>query len=287
MERILVPVDFSAHMDISCNYAVEIANVTGAEIILFHSFFEQIYFSDGGFATGFESGIMLTDEIVLDFYKQKEKQLEALADKIKSSANTQSERAPNIIRIIETGDPQIQILNVIDKLGPDLVIMGSAGLGKKGFLAGSVCKRIMDHSEIPVMAIPEIDTVKGFQNILYVTDMEQNDTLALNKISHMFEVFSCQVHCLHLNVGNKDKESEKQMIHLSQKEELKNDASRYKFHVISCEDPKVSLMDYIAVNDIQLIAFIPHKRNFFNIFSHQDLTKGDLFLTGLPILGIM
>jgi hypothetical protein len=103
----------------------------------------------------------------------------------------------------------------------------------------------------------------------------------------MFHDFHSWIHCLHLNVDDKDKDSQEQMRILSEQQVLKNDAARFRFHVISCKDPKNSLVDYIAVNDIHLIAFIPHKKNFFSIFTRQDLTKGDLFLTGLPILGIL
>ena len=136
MKKILVPVDFSPNTWISCDYARELALATGAEIILFHSFFEQIYFSDGGFATGFESGIMLTDEIILDFYRQKERQLEELTMELGKTDNGSINKPLEVSYIIESGDPEIQILNAIDKIKPDLVVMGSAGLGKKGCLSG-------------------------------------------------------------------------------------------------------------------------------------------------------
>ena len=285
MEKILVPVDFSPHTVISCEYAREIAAASGAEIILFHSFFEQIYFSDGGFATGFESGIMLTDELILDFYKQKERQLDDLKDKLLNSRGGASKGPLKVSGIIETGDPQVQILHAVDKLAPDLVIMGSAGLGKKGFLAGSVCKRVMDHTETPVLAIPDIKAFKGLQNILYVTDIEPGDAAVLKRLYDMFRDFHSWIYCLHLNVNGKDRDSQEQMKALSEEESLEE--GKYNFHVINCKDPRTSLMDYITVNDIHLIAFIPHKKNFFSIFTRQDLTKEDLFLTGLPILGIL
>jgi nucleotide-binding universal stress UspA family protein len=286
MDKILVPVDFSDHTGISCAYAVELAKRTGAEIVLLHSFFEQIYFSDGGFATGFESGIMLTDEIILDFYKQKQDQLQELAGKLKEEHKKDNDSPLKITPIIETGDPQVQIITAIGKFNPDLVIMGSSGMGKKSFLSGSVCKKIMDHSDTPILAIPGAHEVKGFKNILYVTDIEQDDIKAINKLYDLFTEFNCHIHCLHMNVDSKDKDSEALMKELSENKGKKNPPERNKFHVEMCKDAKTSILDYIKRNEIELIAFIPHKKNFFSIFSHQDLTKEDLFDTGLPILGI-
>ena len=87
--KILVPVDFSSHTKVFCSYAIYLAKLTGKDIILFHSFFDQIYSSDGGFATGFESGIMLTDEIILDFYRKKEIRLNEIAKEMRDSLITQ------------------------------------------------------------------------------------------------------------------------------------------------------------------------------------------------------
>lgn len=285
MKKILVPVDFSPHTVISGKYALELARRSGAEIILFHSFFEQIYFSDGGFATGFESGIMLTDDIILDFYKQKEEKLQEMA----SQLNAQAGGEGNGIKasgIIESGDPQIQILNAIGKLHPDMVVMGSAGLGKKGFLLGSVCKRIMDHAEIPVMAIPDLGELKGLENILYVTDIETNDLNAITNLFQLLSPSSIRIHCLHLNVKGKNKDAGKEMKALATHAEIARLNDAIRFHVLDCQNAKESLVKFINDHRIQIIAFIPHKKNFFNIFTKQDLTKEDLFLTGLPILGI-
>jgi nucleotide-binding universal stress UspA family protein len=286
MKKLLVPVDFSSHTEISCLYAVEIARATGAEIILFHSFFEQIYFSDGGFATGFESGIMLTDDIIRDFYKKKEKKLEEIAEELKEKAGRKNGEKFTVSYIIESGDPQIQILNAIGKIEPDLVVMGSAGLGKKGFLLGSVCKRIMDNTEVPVLALPDFREFMGLKNVLYVTEIEENDVEIISNLLSLLKDFHIHIHCLHLNVGNKDKDSDILMEALATHPGIKGLDDLIDFKVLDCEDPKASLMEYIRQNNIQLIAFIPHKKNFFKIFTKQDLTKEDLFLTGLPILGV-
>jgi nucleotide-binding universal stress UspA family protein len=287
MKKILVPVDFSDHTRVSCAYAAEFARATGAEIILFHSFFEQVYFSDGGFATGFESGIMLTDEIIHDFYEQKKEQLNKLADKIKAPEEAGADSVIKVTAMIETGDPQAQILSAIDNIAPDLVIMGSSGLGKKGFLLGSVAKRIMNHTETPVMAIPDINVVKEFKNILYVTDFEQEDLAALQKISQLFKKFGSTCHCLHLDVNDKDRGAEIQMVELSRNKFFEDIMEKYRFNVLPCHNAQECLKEYIDKNEIDLIAFIPHKKNFLSIFSRQDLTKEDLFETGLPILGVL
>src|SRR5512145_2039625 len=127
MKKILVPVDFSKHTSVSSRYALQLAQVFGAEIILFHSFFDQFYYSDGGLSTGFESGLLMTDEIIMDFYKQKEMTLQELAKVLNSEIPKEKAGRIKISCRMESGNPEIQIINAINQLKPDMIVMGSGG----------------------------------------------------------------------------------------------------------------------------------------------------------------
>lgn len=286
MKKILVPVDFSSHTGISCKYAAGIASAAAAEVALFHSFFEQIYFSDGGFGTGFETGLMLTDDIIQGFYREKEESLRKLKEELAGMTSGTPGGPVNVSYLIESGNPQVQITAAVRRWRPDLIVMGSAGLGRKGFLSGSVCKHLMGATGTPVLAIPDITVFKGMSKILYVTALESGDTQAIRHLFELLEGFNPLIHCLHLNVGQDGADSTISMDSLKDAPDLKEYGEKLDFKVIACEHPTDCLRTYIAAHDIQLIAFIPHKRNFFRIFTRQDLTKEDLFMTGLPVLAI-
>ncbi len=56
--------------------------------------------------------------------------------------------------LFSVGDPAEQILNLIDKEGADMVVMGSHGLsGVRRFLIGSVSNKVLQHSSKPVLVI--------------------------------------------------------------------------------------------------------------------------------------
>jgi len=60
---------------------------------------------------------------------------------------------PLYIRHTAIGDPASEILKLIKKETPDLVVM--ATLGQKGqFAFGSVAEKVLKHSSVPVLAIP-------------------------------------------------------------------------------------------------------------------------------------
>jgi len=286
MKRILVPVDFSPNTGISCQYALVIAKATGAEITLFHSFFDQLYFSDGGFNTGFESGIMLTDEIILDFHKQKESRLQELADELNANLSRSGFSKVKVNYQMGSGDPEVQILQAIQKLEPYLIIMGSSGMGKKRLLSGSVARRIMNSAQIPVIAVPELDEVPSIRNVVYMTNFDPADHEVIAEINSILSPFHVNIFCLHLSEDNENNSTKQKISNLANNQMLNNLEGRISFHLLDAENQQEALRIFMDEQKIDLVAFIPHKRNVLKNIVFQGLTKEDLFLIRIPILAI-
>jgi nucleotide-binding universal stress UspA family protein len=285
MKRILVPVDFSMHTGISCRYAMHVARGVGAEIILFHSFFDQFYYSDGGLSTGFESGLMLTDEIILDFYKQKQQKLFDLAEELTAALKKEGKSKVKITSRMESGNPEVQIIQVIQQIEPDLIIMGSGGMGKKGLMSGSVARRIIDHTDIPVIAVPEIKEIPDIKNVAYMTTFDPADADIINETDKMFSTFKINILCLHLSKNDPDSARE-QMNELGSNKALKGLEGRISYFISNDFNGKVILKDFMKENQVGLIAFIPHKRNIFENLFYQGVTRDELFQTMTPIMAV-
>jgi nucleotide-binding universal stress UspA family protein len=285
MKRILVPVDFSSHTNNSCRYALSVARVTGAEIILFHSFFDQLYFSDGGFSSGFESGIMLTDEIILDFYNQKEARLHEIAADLESEGLKYGKPVTKITCRMESGDPEVQILNAVKIVKPDMIIMGSEGMGKKSLLSGSVARRIIDHTDVPVIAVPMIEDIRPVKNAAYMTPLIPGDLDAISEIETILSDFQVNIFCVHLAKLEDMTDSEMKFKALVENPILNKLGGRISYHILP-DNEQGALPGFLKKFSIDLIAFIPHKRNLLqNIFYH-GITKEDLFLTHIPVMAI-
>jgi nucleotide-binding universal stress UspA family protein len=287
LKRILVPVDFSSHTGISCHYARAIAETTGAEIILFHSFFDQLYYSGAGFNSGgFESGIMLTDEIILDFQKQKESRLQELAGELKSSLSGPGKSNVNVACHMGIGDPEVQILQAIEEFVPDLIILGSGGMGKKRLLSGSVARRIMNTVNIPVMAIPDMDQAAPIRNVVYMTTFEPSDKDIIVRIDSLLKNFQVNFFCLHLSDENDSAISKQKMNDFAGSQMPETLQGRISFHVLDDENQEEALRIFLEEQKTDLVSFIPHKRNILKTIVFQGLTKEDLFLTRIPILAV-
>lgn len=284
--KILVPVDFSIHTPASCQYAISLAIRLNKDIVLFHSFFDQIYFSDGGFATGFESGILLTDDIIVDIYKQKEARLREIEKEMNAIVQQQGGSPVKVTGRMETGDPEVRILNAISAIRPDTIVMGSSGMGKKGLFTGSVARRIMDHTNIPVFAVPKAEELPDIRNVAYMTNFDPSDAEIIFDLDNFLSPVKCTIWCLNLCQERNEDEARSNMQRLSDRELPLRKETKINHQVIAGSDPRQSLHDFIRENRIDLLAFIPHKRNVFKNFNRQNLTKEDLFQADIPILAI-
>jgi nucleotide-binding universal stress UspA family protein len=284
--KILVPVDFSQHTAVSCRYATHLATLLRHDIILFHSFFDQIYFSDGGFITGFESGIMLTDEIILDFYRQKEARLAEISAELRALLEMHGCSDLEVTCRMESGDPEVQILRAIDRIEPRLIVMGSSGMGKKSLFAGSVARRTMDSTSIPVIAVPDIEPELVPGKVAYMTNFESSDPIALSEIDNLLSPALLELQCVHFCSSRKEDEARDSMETLRARDLPLRPETRLSFHIIAGDDPEEALEEHVRQNRISLIAFIPHKRNVLQNLVRQNITKYDLFMTRVPILAV-
>jgi len=286
MKKILVPVDFSKHTHVSSRFALQIARVCGSEIVLFHSFFDQFYYSDGGITTGFESGIMMTDEIILDFYKQKENLLGKLKEELISQLDEKENSQVQVSCIMESGNPEVQIIRAIELIRPDLIVMGSGGMGRKGLLAGSVARRIIDHTTLPVIAVPEISETPEIKNVAFMTTFNAEDPIAINQLDSMMQDFRLNVFCLHLSKNEKDSEAAFKMKALSENKLLKPLEGRISFFIVKQDHGSEILQEFMAAHHISLISFIPHQRNIFENLFYQGITREELFRVHLPMIAL-
>jgi nucleotide-binding universal stress UspA family protein len=72
--------------------------------------------------------------------------------------------------IVEGQQPHAAIVTQIEKIGPDLVIMGRRGKhGLADILMGSVTARVIGHSPVNVLVVPRGGSI-GFQRILVASD---------------------------------------------------------------------------------------------------------------------
>jgi nucleotide-binding universal stress UspA family protein len=138
IRKILVPTDFSAHADEAFRVAHTLARALGAEVILFHV--------ARGPAVVSEGGRLLADQDP----GQPANLWDRFHDLVPNDPKVRVER-----EVIVADRPGAKhILEILDKQGCDLIVMGTHGRSwLKHLLFGSVTEEVVRRAHCPVMVV--------------------------------------------------------------------------------------------------------------------------------------
>ncbi|MGQ9823378.1 MAG: universal stress protein [Desulfotomaculales bacterium] len=141
-KKILVPIDGSDSANAALKHAVQLAEIVGAEITLFHVMHipAQVETYSGKLGEAY----YLMRERIKEY---AEEILEKAKEEFASGKVAYSEKKA-------WGEPANEIIQEEKEGGYDLVVIGSRGLGEiKGWLLGSVSQRVVRHSKCPVLVV--------------------------------------------------------------------------------------------------------------------------------------
>jgi nucleotide-binding universal stress UspA family protein len=138
IRKILVPTDFSAHADEAFRVAHTLARAVGAEVILFHIAHPPAVVLEGG-------------RLLADPGKGK-------AVNLWDRFHNLQPAEPNVRvehEVIVAAPPGVNhILEILDRLGCDLIVMGTHGRSwLKHRLFGSVTEEVVRRARCPVMVV--------------------------------------------------------------------------------------------------------------------------------------
>jgi len=137
---ILVPTDFGDASDCAVEYGVTLAKALEAEVVLLHAFEIPVI--------GFPDGAMIA---TVDMTNQILAGARAGMEKI---TRRYEGTGVSFRSLVEQGDPWHTVLETAEKVGAELIVMGTHG--RKGLpraLLGSVAEKVVRSAHIPVLTI--------------------------------------------------------------------------------------------------------------------------------------
>ncbi len=287
MKKILVPVDFSDHTGITCTYALELAQKHGSEIMLFHTFFDQFLIAESSFPESIDMSTIYHEELLKEILHQAEKSLDTLFDQVMERINKEKYDKVTLSKKLTSGTTEHEIIMACEEYAPDIIIMGIKENGKSSDFWGRVSTYVINHTNIPVMAIPEIKKFLGYTEIIYAADLSEGNNMSIQKIVSILKPYSFRLHIVHFSEKKKRKGQDVKMEALKNtltKDKLLNDIT---FDVVEVKDDVHQALElFIQEKKATLIAFQPQKHKlFYNLFT-KNLTKKDLFVTNVPLLAV-
>lgn len=286
MRTLLIPIDFSESSLTTCKYGLNLIGEGPTKLFLFHIYPNQLMVADSSFPAGIDSDAFINAEFINELRKQAESNMDNLVKEFKSLIPDNIKSDIRIEHLIAGGEPEYEIKRICEELNPDLILMGTRGEGKKGFLEGSMAEKLMSTSNIPIIAVPESFTKLRLKNIMYALNFSENDFSSIGTILDLFRHIDKEIFIVHIELSEHKSEEERMMEALQHSLSSAYPELKFNFHVLNGADKSIALEDAAEVFQIDLITFIAHKTNFFqNLFSKQ-IHKKDFFKLELPMLAL-
>lgn len=190
MKKLLCPIDFS---EVSLN-ALEFAAAIGEK--------EQSQMTLVNVFTPMDFNAILGSDKVKESYDQlletAESKLKAIsAEIIKLSKKKGLAGCDYLMRSGKT----VEVLaELADEKMYDLIVMGTTGHSAydKKYLGGK-SQSIIQHTHCSVMCIPENQSFHGMNKIVFATDYQEEDKLAIQQLLPMATLFGAEVEVLHVS----------------------------------------------------------------------------------------
>ena len=274
MKKILFPTDFSEVATNAFIHALEFAKIVKGELVFLHTFELPIY--DNQFFP--ENYNVLFDSLQLsefDMFKDEIPKLRTIAeernlDKIKMSH-----------RLMD-GNLLFNIKKAIKEEKIDFIVMGTTGAtGWEAFFLGTNTGNVLTAVDVPVLSVPLEAKFKKIETIGFTTRYRAKDKKALKDVLEIAKKTNAKVRCLYVKTNNSDV-SAATIKHWE--EEFAGEP--VQFSIIPSDDVQDTILDFVLFKDIDVLAMLTYKRNFFVELFKPSLTQKFSNTLDIPVLAM-
>jgi nucleotide-binding universal stress UspA family protein len=243
IKRILLPVDFSETSDIATTNAVILAKQLKAEVFLL-SVIEPNWHP---FASVMET--LATPITLIDIENAVTKKINELQEKLSKKLCVKTKV------IITKGRVHSEILSYAEKKKIDLIVMGTHGVsGYNDLFIGSITKRVVTLSTIPVLTMQKRCNKPDFKNILIPIDNSMHSREKVNMAIIFAKLFNATIHIIARPDSKDPVEINKFSTKIRSVEDHLSSANiPYLTTRVQSENLAQSAIDYAAKNKIDLI----------------------------------
>jgi nucleotide-binding universal stress UspA family protein len=160
------------------------------------------------------------------------------------------------------------------------------GDAEKGDFLGSTTASVIFNTRVPVLAIPESasdDWLKTFKTVVYATNFEAHDFVAMDKLLKLMKPFETKVICLHVNRGNNGGLDEAMLEGMREALCEKYPYAGFDCQLIHEKDLPKAIDHFIQENKIDVLALTTHRRNMLTRLFNPGIARKLVLHTKNPI----
>lgn len=272
MKTILVPIDFSEISNNALEYAVEMAKVMSAKIVLLHAYHVPI---------------VATDVIIVPSMEEVRQIAVDGLNKVKNDIHNKHGKNIEIECTCVEGFAvdEINLYTNVNKV--NLIIMGMHGGGylTEKFI-GSITTSLLRESNCPVMAIDGKVKFKTPKKIVFACDYKLIKNTVVEELKGIAKLFDSHIYILNV-VSNPeaipaDIESSVCGLNL----DYSFESIDHSFEFTTNENVVKGINEYVSNEQMDMVVMIPRKHSILKQLFNEPNTKRMAFHTTVPVLAL-
>ena len=276
MAKILFPTDFSPTADHAFQYALRVAHKLNVNINTLHVY-QLPDISHVHLPTTLQEVYQSIELEEFDNYRDHVPYLRQLSKKY-GFENVEVKHAMVNGPVVQT------ILQVAKEEEAELIIMGTVGASMfKEIFLGSVAGEIMEKASCPVLAVPKEAVFDGrIDRIAITTEFKEREKVALRRVLDFARLFDAEVYCINVDIAHVE-------AYRKNMDTFKKDFEqepKLQFFVEDGSDINTTIVEFLKKHEIDLLAMLTHRRNFFQELFNFSRAKSMSYHTNFPILAI-
>ncbi len=284
--RILLPIDFSDYSRKAADFAIDLARKVGAEITVFHTFYDPMI-NSLPFPDTFMYNVD-TEELVMEIQEKAEEGMEEFKKYIEEKNDKLGNEKVTLKYEMTKGIAEEEIVSYAKEYEPWLIIMGTRGKDHKSVdLIGSVTAEVIDMTKYPVLVIPEDFDYKGLDKIrkvLYTTSFDESDFKALDILEKFLRPWNVKIICVHVESKEHSKWDEVRMEGLNEYMKKTYNHTDVVCDLIDSDDFLEGIENYVKEHKIDFISITTKRRSFISRMFNPSIAKKMLFHSTTPML---
>jgi len=271
MKTILLPTDFKKHSETAMQFAIKIAQQTGAEIIITHAYL--IPSMDIPLPTYMTSNILEEQQAAVEnelgYYKETiSKYFYTNGDPIQSKS------------LAEQDLPASEIVHLIKDKNIELVVMGLEDENHLFKFLTSTAVQVLNNIHCPLLLVHEQSKVTDFKNICFALENIHEDLPKIGQLLPLAKVFNADVSLYHIdkspegiddltNLWEQRRHHDFLLHEIKQQYNYPNISFRYNL-----SDEIFDTMDGIVQQSHpDVLALVHKKRNWVQLVFHKSVIR--------------
>lgn len=273
MDQIIYATDCSEHSVPALKYVLQFAKTIGARLKLL-----KVYTLPPVIYSTFRSPEQLSK-------KASEEHMEILMNFHKSNCSGSTADVPVHFYVEENNAIANTILSASTKLDADLVIVGRKDEhSTRGIFAGNIAGALLDKLTCPLLIIPDSITPFQIKNIVYASDFEADDIMAIIYIQNLVQSFGASLKVVHIPTKGEYSGSE-QMEWFKDMVAQKTKSEKIDYHLVLSESVLEGIQSFVIDNEADLFAMLEREeKGFFSKFIFGDKVRRMKSASTIPLL---